>query len=111
MIRRPPRSTLFPYTTLFRSKVTGAHRSDQQGAKTLLEPVKETFPSIKLLWGDSHYGGTLISWRKRVTGLDHRHCTAFEGARTRSARARGHRGGVGRTLSLRLSSAAQKMGR
>src|SRR3712207_8807185 len=23
MIRRPPRSTLFPYTTLFRSKVTG----------------------------------------------------------------------------------------
>src|SRR5690348_18099976 len=25
MIRRPPRSTLFPYTTLFRSLVTGAH--------------------------------------------------------------------------------------
>src|SRR5260370_40571090 len=25
MIRRPPRSTLFPYTTLFRSKVDGAH--------------------------------------------------------------------------------------
>src|SRR2546422_2733167 len=24
MIRRPPRSTLFPYTTLFRSKVTGS---------------------------------------------------------------------------------------
>src|SRR5258708_30561640 len=24
MIRRPPRSTLFPYTTLFRSYVTGA---------------------------------------------------------------------------------------
>src|SRR2546430_7231506 len=24
MIRRPPRSTLFPYTTLFRSKVLGA---------------------------------------------------------------------------------------
>src|SRR2546429_6665367 len=26
MIRRPPRSTLFPYTTLFRSKVVGAVR-------------------------------------------------------------------------------------
>src|SRR5260370_38834924 len=25
MIRRPPRSTLFPYTTLFRSTVTGSH--------------------------------------------------------------------------------------
>src|SRR5258708_5828840 len=26
MIRRPPRSTLFPYTTLFRSKIFGAGR-------------------------------------------------------------------------------------
>src|SRR5688572_31587387 len=28
MIRRPPRSTLFPYTTLFRSCVLGAHVGD-----------------------------------------------------------------------------------
>src|SRR2546428_9189301 len=27
MIRRPPRSTLFPYTTLFRSRHHAAHRS------------------------------------------------------------------------------------
>src|SRR3989441_11308288 len=27
MIRRPPRSTLFPYTTLFRSHDLGAHRA------------------------------------------------------------------------------------
>src|SRR3712207_7359351 len=27
MIRRPPRSTLFPYTTLFRSEVTGCTSS------------------------------------------------------------------------------------
>src|SRR5688572_31862737 len=26
MIRRPPRSTLFPYTTLFRSELARAHR-------------------------------------------------------------------------------------
>src|SRR5688572_30856210 len=25
MLRRPPRSTLFPYTTLFRSRESGAH--------------------------------------------------------------------------------------
>src|SRR2546430_9290733 len=25
MIRRPPRSTLFPYTTLFRSRAAGSH--------------------------------------------------------------------------------------
>src|SRR5690242_21515438 len=27
MIRRPPRSTLFPYTTLFRSRSSGSRRS------------------------------------------------------------------------------------
>src|SRR2546429_6596629 len=38
MIRRPPRSTLFPYTTLFRSQVTGevegedVHREDPRPA-------------------------------------------------------------------------------
>src|SRR5687768_18242408 len=26
MLRRPPRSTLFPYTTLFRSRARGRHR-------------------------------------------------------------------------------------
>src|SRR3712207_7067952 len=30
MIRRPPRSTLFPYTTLFRS-IRGLHREGTQG--------------------------------------------------------------------------------
>src|SRR5260370_31245890 len=28
MIRRPPRSTLFPYTTLFRSSAAAAHRCE-----------------------------------------------------------------------------------
>src|SRR5258707_13130523 len=28
MIRRPPRSTLFPYTTLFRSRLTGRYTHD-----------------------------------------------------------------------------------
>src|SRR5256884_6697894 len=29
MIRRPPRSTLFPYTTLFRSRLTGVGEFDR----------------------------------------------------------------------------------
>src|SRR5688572_32544956 len=37
MIRRPPRSTLFPYTTLFRSpgmqRVLSSHPSDRPGAR------------------------------------------------------------------------------
>src|SRR2546425_6047131 len=33
MIRRPPRSTLFPYTTLFRSEAVGhAHRDGARGS-------------------------------------------------------------------------------
>src|SRR5256885_11977842 len=41
MIRRPPRSTLFPYTTLFRSPALSA-RSDRQGA------LAATFPNLPL---------------------------------------------------------------
>src|SRR5579872_7578153 len=34
MIRRPPRSTLFPYTTLFRSRRTSRrHRCDRRSAR------------------------------------------------------------------------------
>src|SRR2546427_9031069 len=32
MIRRPPRSTLFPYTTLFRSAIHGPHPAQKSGA-------------------------------------------------------------------------------
>src|SRR2546425_7467202 len=32
MIRRPPRSTLFPYTTLFRSRAQAAAQGDRLGA-------------------------------------------------------------------------------
>jgi putative transposase len=45
-------------------KVTGAHHSDQQGTKSMLERVRAIFPTIKLLWGDSHYAGQLITWLK-----------------------------------------------
>src|SRR5947209_16535405 len=33
MIRRPPRSTLFPYTTLFRSEPDGLHRRRREHAR------------------------------------------------------------------------------
>src|SRR5437016_10920942 len=39
MIRRPPRSTLFPYTTLFRS-VLGVSRPEQSPAEPMDGPVK-----------------------------------------------------------------------
>src|ERR1044071_10344121 len=33
MIRRPPRSTLFPYTTLFRSQRTGSFQRRERGGR------------------------------------------------------------------------------
>src|SRR2546425_7422719 len=44
MIRRPPRSTLFPYTTLFRSESEGHH--DQKQRKT------DTLPELHRALGD-----------------------------------------------------------
>src|SRR3989442_15202537 len=35
MIRRPPRSTLFPYTTLFRSHMPAPRKEDQQSVPML----------------------------------------------------------------------------
>src|SRR2546427_9581615 len=56
MIRRPPRSTLFPYTTLFRSReyVPGQiHRSDRMASTGLYEDGKRgvrrlTDPDLRL---------------------------------------------------------------
>src|SRR2546425_9615613 len=40
MIRRPPRSTLFPYTTLFRSRARGSLvRADTSGRPVLIADV------------------------------------------------------------------------
>jgi putative transposase len=55
---------------LMQVKVTAASDSDLAGAKQLLSPLKDLFPRLKLLWGDSHYGGTLIAWVKEQLGCD-----------------------------------------
>ena len=30
----------------------------------MLEGLQDTFPNMKLLWGDSHYAGSLLAWLK-----------------------------------------------
>src|SRR3712207_6920286 len=40
MIRRPPRSTLFPYTTLFRSQQDGEHEPCEQGEPSAVYPTR-----------------------------------------------------------------------
>src|SRR2546425_3434653 len=46
MIRRPPRSTLFPYTTLFRSRLSARHRLAQYAAPALASrPARQAGPA------------------------------------------------------------------
>src|SRR5260370_18460992 len=53
MIRRPPRSTLFPYTTLFRSFWTRTLWKDQQAMRTFMTSGfhRRVMPKL-LIWCD-----------------------------------------------------------
>src|SRR5690349_25019731 len=46
MIRRPPRSTLFPYTTLFRSRVVAMHGEIGLQARVLQPGLKVLIPFL-----------------------------------------------------------------
>src|SRR2546430_5328346 len=48
MIRRPPRSTLFPYTTLFRSRILSG---DEKVAKYVNSPETPIFIKSKVFFG------------------------------------------------------------
>src|ERR1017187_6508710 len=54
MIRRPPRSTLFPYTTLFRSQ--HAHEIRREGARALEEGVRPEADRKSTRLNSSHRG-------------------------------------------------------
>lgn len=36
----------------------------------MLEPLANHFPRMQLIWGDSHYRGTLIEWVKEQLGWE-----------------------------------------
>src|SRR5438034_5545749 len=46
MIRRPPRSTLFPYTTLFRSQLLEQRRGDLVRDRVAEKKVREGRPQV-----------------------------------------------------------------
>src|SRR2546426_5137169 len=52
MIRRPPRSTLFPYTTLFRSVIARIRLADSNDAEVKLESDKGAVAlgNARFLW-------------------------------------------------------------
>ena len=85
MIRRPPRSTLFPYTTLFRS-VTADEIADPQHIQIKLwvnEELKQSFNTDDM----AHQIPRIIEWVSSIhelnpgdviaTGTNHRGLSAF----------------------------------
>src|SRR2546429_4138383 len=48
MIRRPPRSTLFPYTTLFRSRSCCSRRRSQRSFPTTSASCSDFQPCVRL---------------------------------------------------------------
>src|SRR5438034_2963305 len=50
MIRRPPRSTLFPYTTLFRSKLQAGQRQAQPRPEFIRELARRVPQERRALW-------------------------------------------------------------
>src|SRR5437899_6594867 len=51
MMRLPPTSTLFPYTTLFRSHYARIRRNEATGRRELLRARDETKDQSYFLWG------------------------------------------------------------
>src|SRR5258708_40162227 len=87
MIRRPPRSTLFPYTTLFRSQ------REFPIARRLAREVLQIFDAVDLLLERGRHGladyvgrrtgigsGDLKRWRRDFGILGNRQCEISEGA-------------------------------
>src|SRR2546427_6769887 len=91
MIRRPPRSTLFPYTTLFRSGVIGDFFKGQESDQTFLEdqeaPFNFTFglcigrdrKSTRLNSSHSQisYAVFCLKKKKRLSALELRACSFY----------------------------------
>src|SRR3712207_8639209 len=68
MIRRPPRSTLFPYTTLFRSDPETARQYTQQGVDVLNEQSRNDPQGLQSLLGGFLGGGESSRNQQRKKG-------------------------------------------
>src|SRR3712207_9311216 len=93
MIRRPPRSTLFPYTTLFRSQLRAAAAAARRGERPR---TGQPLPPAR---------GVPARPVDAVAGVRGTH-GAYRGARTGRERPRGRRGrgGARDRKSTRLNS-------
>src|SRR5258707_4483322 len=79
MIRRPPRSTLFPYTTLFRSLAAVAGFFGNAGVSGLYSIVAYAFPTHVRATGTgfAHVGGGSIR-HNRIQPRSEEHTSALQ---------------------------------
>src|SRR3712207_7957424 len=94
MIRRPPRSTLFPYTTLFRSQAPGSSRATVTRAERV---------STYLAAQNHPFGGKNRRARRRGPPTDHEGNPWITATATRP-QARPHRHQAQDRKSTRLNS-------
>src|SRR6516165_11457519 len=66
MIRRPPRSTLFPYTTLFRSYVMGARLAHQLPCRSKIWMVIGDRKSTRLNSSHSQISYAVFCLKKKI---------------------------------------------
>src|SRR3989449_10382620 len=104
MIRRPPRSTLFPYTTLFRSHVAGLYPGFPRGgivarvavhhdAADLLQTHRVGVLLPRIVDGDAHDGALhlprlheLVHYRTRQVHRDRKAVAGIESGLARDRR-------------------------
>src|SRR3712207_7970240 len=71
MIRRPPRSTLFPYTTLFRSKLVLRRACHVRGGSAPVDHVTGELPIQRLALGEEALEVALLD--RKSTRLNSSH--------------------------------------
>src|SRR2546423_7715351 len=78
MIRRPPRSTLFPYTTLFRSALNYIVSSGETLPADLAEQCLRALPAAKLLnvYGTSEFWDA--TWYDSGAGRSEEHTSELQ---------------------------------
>src|SRR5438270_10705612 len=84
MIRRPPRSTLFPYTTLFRSRKTSGstpRRSDRPAARLRGRRKERSEEHTSELQSQSNLVCRLLLEKKKIK----HHCTSQVACRSRAS--------------------------
>src|SRR2546422_4412225 len=73
MIRRPPRSTLFPYTTLFRSDLVPGAQAELRCLRILLDPPQRAVGVLRHLATATNWDALFIAADRKSTRLNSSH--------------------------------------